>query len=144
MSKYIDATPEAGKLFYQAFHDKGKVVMLNLLRFRSKADYSNSEHLKPEGEISGEEAYRLYMKYTRPVLKQVGSRVIYYGTSESFLIGPQSEKWDAILVIEHASVTKFMEFVQNKDYLKTAGHRSAALEDSRLLPSNAGSVMPAD
>jgi len=24
MSKYIDATPEAGKTFYQNFHDKGK------------------------------------------------------------------------------------------------------------------------
>ncbi len=28
-----------------------------------------------------------------------------------------------------------MAFAQNKDYLKTIGHRTAALEDSRLLPS---------
>lgn len=27
-----------------------------------------------------------------------------------------------------------MEFAQSKDYLKHAGHRTAALEDSRLLP----------
>lgn len=29
-----------------------------------------------------------------------------------------------------------MEFAQNEDYLKYAGHRTAALEDSRLLPTS--------
>jgi hypothetical protein len=31
-----------------------------------------------------------------------------------------------------------MEFAQDKEYLKTAGHRTAALEDSRLLPIEEG------
>lgn len=135
MSKYIEATQEAGKAFYQQFHDKGKVVMLNLLKFRSLADYSGIEHLKPAEEISGEEAYQLYIECTLPELTKAGGRVIYHGKSNGFLIGPESEKWDAILLVEHESVAKFMAFAQNEDYLKTAGHRTAALEDSRLLPS---------
>ncbi|MEN7548595.1 DUF1330 domain-containing protein [Rapidithrix thailandica] len=135
MSKYIDTNPEAGKEFYQNFHDKGKIVMLNLLKFRTTADYTNFEELKPTREISGEEAYQLYMDYTLPELEKAGSRIIYYGQSKSFLIGPDPEKWDAVLLVEHESVLKFMEFAQNKDYLKNAGHRTAALEDSRLLPS---------
>ncbi|WP_298516093.1 DUF1330 domain-containing protein [uncultured Kordia sp.] len=135
MSNYIDTTPEKGKDFYLNFHDKGKIVMLNLLKFRQKADYSNSEHIKPEEEITGEEAYQLYIKNTLPELEKSGGRIIYYGKSKSFLIGPESEKWDAILVVEHVSVEKFMAFAQNKEYLKTVGHRTAALEDSRLLPS---------
>tara|TARA_R110002167_G_scaffold115853_14_gene290509 strand:- start:739 stop:1167 length:429 start_codon:yes stop_codon:yes gene_type:complete len=135
MEKHIAVNPEAGKQFYQDFHDKGKIVMLNLLKFRPKADYSNLEHLKPKSEISGEEAYRLYMESTLPEIKKAGSRIIYYGKSKDYLIGPASEQWDAVLIVEHASVTRFMEFAQNKDYLKTAGHRTAALEDSRLLPS---------
>jgi uncharacterized protein (DUF1330 family) len=136
MQQHIDATYEAGKNFYQHFHGKGKVVMLNLLKFRLKADYSNSEHHKPEYEITGEEAYQLYMDNTIPELEKAGSRIIYYGRSNTFLIGPETEKWDAILIVEHSSVMKFMEFSQNKEYLKTAGHREAALEDSRLLPSS--------
>ncbi|MDO5968827.1 DUF1330 domain-containing protein [Flavivirga aquimarina] len=135
MEKYIDVNPESGKKFYQDFHDKGKIVMLNLLKFRQKADYSNLVHLKPEKEISGEEAYKLYMKYTLPEIEKAGSRIIYYGKSKNFLIGPESEKWDAVLLVEHESVLKFMEFAQNKDYLKNAGHRTAGLEDSRLLPT---------
>ncbi|WKN44119.1 DUF1330 domain-containing protein [Tunicatimonas pelagia] len=134
MRKYLDATSEAGKRFYQTFHDKGKVVMMNLLRFKLQADYTNLESLKPNQNISGEEAYQLYMDCTLPELEKAGSKIIFYGKSNNFLIDPESEKWDAVLLVEHQSVAKFIEFSQNKDYLKTAGHRSAALEDSRLLP----------
>ncbi|WP_192349987.1 DUF1330 domain-containing protein [Algoriphagus sp. Y33] len=136
MSKYIDASQEAGKRFYQNFHDKGKVVMLNLLRFRRIADYTNLERIKPTDEISGEEAYQLYMAGILPELEKAGSQIIYYGKSKNFLIGPDFEAWDAILLVEHESVSKFMEFAQQQDYLKNVGHRTAALEDSRLLPSN--------
>lgn len=135
MTSYLEATPEAGKAFYQRYHQKGPVTMLNLLRFRKEADYTDLEQLKPAGKISGEEAYELYMKHTFPLLKEVGSRVIYYGKSKDFLIGPSEEKWDAILLVEHKSVEKFISFSQNLEYLKTAGHRMAGLEDSRLLPS---------
>ncbi|WP_372758039.1 DUF1330 domain-containing protein [Mariniflexile sp.] len=136
MSKHIDASPEAGKEFYQNFHGKGKVVMLNLLKFRVTADYTNLEELKPIKNISGEEAYQLYLNSTLPELEKAGSRIIYFGKSRNFLIGPDSEKWHAVLLVEHESVLKFMEFAQSPDYQKKAGHRTAALEDSRLLPTN--------
>ena len=136
MEKYLDATPESGKMFYQEFHNKGKVVMMNLLKFKPKADYTNLDSLKPEKGITGKEAYQLYMDNTLPELKKAGSRIVFFGTSKNFLIGPEFEKWDAMLLVEHQSVAKFMEFAQNKDYLKTIGHRTAALDDSRLLPIN--------
>ncbi len=142
MEKHLNANPESGKKFYQNFHDKGKIVMLNLLKFRKKADYTNLEQLKPNKEISGEEAYQLYLEKTLPELKKAGSRIIYYGKSKNFLIGPEAEQWDAILLVEHESVVKFMEFAQNKDYLKNAGHRTAGLEDSRLLPSTEINLTP--
>ena len=134
MKKYISVTDEAGRQFYQDFQGKGPVVMLNLLKFREKADYTGVESLKPSKEISGKEAYKLYMKYTKPAIESVGSKLLFYGSSNQFLIGPTTESWDAVLLVEHPSVEKFMEFAKDEDYLKTAGHRTAALEDSRLLP----------
>jgi len=134
MKKYISVTDESGRQFYQNYHGKGPVVMLNLLKFREKADYTGVETLKPANEISGKDAYKLYMKYTKPEIESVGSKLLFYGSSNQFLIGPPSESWDAVLLIEHPSVEKFMEFANNENYLKTAGHRTAALEDSRLLP----------
>ncbi|HAP63020.1 MAG TPA: DUF1330 domain-containing protein [Cytophagales bacterium] len=131
---HIAATPEAGKQFYQAYHDQGKVVMLNLLKFKTVADYSGLEHLDPGKEISGREAYQLYMEATTPLLKAAGSRVLFLGESAGYLIGPQDESWDLVLLVEHGSVAQFVAFAQNEDDLKTAGHRTAALADSRLLP----------
>ena len=136
MAYYLEATPESGKAFYQHFHNQSKVVMLNLLKFKTTADYTNLEALKPANEISGEAAYQLYIDHTLPELEKAGGRILYYGKSNRFLIGPTDEQWDAVLLVEHASAMKFMEFAQNKDYLKTAGHRTAALDDSRLLPSS--------
>lgn len=134
MKKYIKVNQESGKRFYQDFQNNGKVVMLNLLKFKEKADYTDLELLKPEKEISGKEAYKLYMKHTLPEIEKAGSQVLFFGTSNNFLIGPESESWDMVLLVEHQSVAKFMEFAQSENYLKTAGHRTAALEDSRLLP----------
>jgi len=132
--KYLEAEQESGKKFYMEFHNKGKIVMLNLLKFKTIADYTDLNDLKPNSDISGEEAYELYMKHTIPELEKAGSKILFFGDSKSYLIGPESETWDAVLLVEHESVEKFMEFAQNKNYLKTKGHRTAALEDSRLLP----------
>lgn len=134
MDTYIEATFEAGKKFYLDFNQKGKIVMLNLLKFNNIANYKNLDTIKPNKDISGSEAYALYMDHTLPLLKKAGSRILFHGSSSHFLIGPEHEKWDAILLVEHESVTKFMEFAKDKVYLKNIGHRTAALKDSRLLP----------
>jgi uncharacterized protein (DUF1330 family) len=132
---YTFPTPESQQSFYQQYHDKGPIVMLNMLRFRSEADYSRFTALDPGRPISGREAYKLYMAATAPLVEQAGGEVIYFGSASDFLIGPQHEKWDAVLLVRYASAETFISFAQSDDYRKTAGHRTAALEDSRLLPT---------
>jgi uncharacterized protein (DUF1330 family) len=132
-SSYLDATREAGRKFYQR-GIAGPVVMLNLLRFKTEADYSGSPELAPEQTISGKEAYRRYMAHTLPFLKEAGAEVIFMGKGGDFLIGPEAAHWDEVLLVRHASVDKFLAFAQNEGYLKGVGHRTAALADSRLLP----------
>jgi uncharacterized protein (DUF1330 family) len=112
----------------------GKVVMLNLLRFRAVADYSDVPELTPEEPISGEAAYRLYMSHTMPHLEKSGGRLLFYGCGGKFLIGPDDERWDAVMLVEQSSTAAFMAFASNPEYLAGIGHRIAALEDSRLLP----------
>jgi uncharacterized protein (DUF1330 family) len=130
---HLQVTQEAGKAFFMQ-QIQGEVTMLNLLKFRVIADYSTSPELKSEVQISGYEAYQLYIKYTLPLLEKAGSEIIFHGKGGSFLIGPESENWDLVLLVKHKSVAAFMAFANDKNYLKTAGHRTAALEDSRLLP----------
>ena len=56
------------------------------------------------------------------------------GKGGKYLIGPQDEDWDVILLVKQSSVNTFMEFARNEKYLTGMGHRTAALQDSRLLP----------
>ncbi|WP_406684046.1 DUF1330 domain-containing protein [Seonamhaeicola sp. MEBiC1930] len=135
MSKltYLNATEETGKAFYLS-EIEGTIVMLNLLKFRKWADYSNFKDIDPGKQTSGEEAYQLYIKNTLPFLKDSGSEVLFQGNAGGFLIGPENQNWDLVLLVKHKSKADFLKFASNKDYLRISGHRTAAIEDSRLLP----------
>jgi uncharacterized protein (DUF1330 family) len=130
---YLEVTQEAGKEFVmRGIH--GSIVMLNLLRFREVADYSAAPHLAPEVPISGEAAYQLYITHTLPHLKKSGGEIVFMGKGGPFLIGPVNERWDAVMLIRQSSVDEFLAFASNPDYTVGLAHRTAALEDSRLLP----------
>lgn len=133
MEKYLMPTQESGRDFMMR-GIKGPVVMLNMLRFRDIADYADTPELAPEEPISGEQAYRLYIEHTLPFLSASGGEVIFMGKGGNFLIGPSGEYWDAVLLVRQSSVENFIAFEQNAAYMAGIGHRTAAIEDSRLLP----------
>jgi hypothetical protein len=56
------------------------------------------------------------------------------GEGGPFLIGPAVERWDRVMLIRQSGVAAFMAFAGNAAYLAGLGHRTAAIEDSRLLP----------
>lgn len=132
---YLMPTQEAGRDFVMR-KIKGHVVMLNLLRFRKIADYSASPELMPDEPISGKEAYQLYIEHTLPFLESSGGEILLMGEGGNYLIGPTNESWDLMLLIKQKSVESFLAFESNQEYMKGIGHRTAALEDSRLLPIN--------
>ncbi|MEA2590950.1 MAG: hypothetical protein QOD62_781 [Actinomycetota bacterium] len=108
--------------------------MLNLLRFRDVADYSRFPHLAPPEPISGREAYDRYVRHTIPFLNASGGTLEFFGTGGHNFVGPAEERWDLVLLVRQASVNSFLAFASNEDYLAGIGHRTAALEDSRMLP----------
>ena len=130
--QYLMPTQEAGLKFVTR-QIQGSIVMLNLLRFRDAADYSDSPELMPKEPISGKQAYQLYIEHTLPFLKKSGGEVLFMGEAGDFLIGPTTERWDVVLLVKQNSVNSFIAFESDKDYMKGIGHRTAALSDSRLL-----------
>ena len=130
---FLEVTQEKGARFVGGAR-AGEVVMLNLLRFRDRADYSHAPELEPEGGTTGEVAYRTYMAAIEPLLIASGGGVLFAGKADEFLIGPDEEKWDLALLVRQASVQSFLAFA-SEPAAQTAGHhRTAALADSRLLP----------
>ncbi len=117
--------------------DNGPVIMLNLLRFREVADYSHAPALAPDGTMSGRDAYARYMAEMRPLLEASGGAVLFSGTASHFLIGPQDESWDHVLLVQQASKASFLAFASDPAAQAITAHRNAAICDSRLLPITA-------
>ncbi len=130
---HLEVTQAAGRDFVMRGIE-GAVVMLNLLRFRETADYSAAPELAPDAPISGSQAFRLYIDHTLPHLRESGGEVLFLGKGGPFLIGPEAERWDMAMLVKQASVQSFLAFAGHEPYLGGLGHRTAALEDSRLLP----------
>ena len=131
--KYINPTDEAAvKLFSSGL--QGEVFMLNMIKYKDTADYSQNPELEPEEQITGEQAYQLYMQHTQPFLQESGGEVIFMGKGNSYFIGPSDEHWDLVFIVKQKSLKHFMAFATNQDYLAGIGHRTAAVADSRLLP----------
>ena len=130
---FIEPTREQGQAFFSA-PPSGPIVMLNLLRFRDIADYSAFPELAPPAPISGRRAYDRYAAHTLPFLRAAGGEVVFQGTGGPYLIGPDTDRWDLVLLVRHQSAQAFLSFASNRDYAAGLGHRVAALEDSRLLP----------
>jgi hypothetical protein len=130
---YLEPTQAAGRAFVMR-RILGEVVMLNLLRFREIADYSATPNLAPKEPISGAAAFDLYIEHTLPFLRESGGELLFLGAGGPFLIGPEAERWDLAMLVRQTSVQSFLAFASNEAYLAGIGHRTAALEDSRLLP----------
>ena len=135
-TRYLEPTQESGRAFVMR-GIKGRVVMLNLLRFRETADYALAPELAPEIPISGAAAFYRYIEHTLPYLHESGGELMFLGSGGPFLVGPAHERWDMAMVVQQGSVESFLAFANHEAYLSGIGHRTAALEDSRLLPLSA-------
>ena len=133
MERYLEPTQTSGRAMMQRGL-RGPVFMLNLLHLRTVADYSAFPDLAPSVPISGAEAYDRYISHTLPFLKQSGGDLMFYGEGGPLLIGPDAERWDRVMLVRQNSIEDFIAFANHQEYLKGIGHRTAALEDSRLLP----------
>jgi uncharacterized protein (DUF1330 family) len=120
-------TPTQSQLEALAASDSEQpVIMLNLLRFKARADGID------EG-VSGREAYERYGAATGPFLAAVGGRLLSAVEASETVIGPEQGEWDMALLVEYPSRKRFLEMASNPDYLAVHAHREAALEDSRLI-----------
>jgi uncharacterized protein (DUF1330 family) len=125
----VDPTPERLQDFLKG-SDETPIVMINLLRYRERAAYPPGSDAEP---CSGREAYQRYAEVALRTVSEVGGRPIWMGHVASALIAPEGESWDDAVLVEYPSRKAFLDMIARPDYQAATLHRSAALEDSRLV-----------
>ncbi len=106
-----------------------RVVMLNLLKFREKAEYGDGR----VSELSGREAYHVYGAAMQSIVEHNGGRVLFGGDISSVVIGEVGELWDTCVLVEYPSAAAFATLVTSPEVMEASVHRAAGLEGQLLL-----------
>ena len=134
----VDIDPAAVLAAASVIPEGQPIVMINLLRYREQADYGGRTEFTP---CSGREAY--YQRYA-PVSSRLvmadGARILWFGDVLGRVIAPPEERWDDALLVEYPSFGALQRLFANPEYQAAVLHRTAALEDSRLLPARTSSA----
>ncbi len=115
-------SPEQLAAFFGA-PDDGPFVMVNLLKFREKAEYPDGS----DAHLSGAEAYARYGAAVQVELAKVGAKSHYAGAVTGLMIGEVEENWDMVALAEYPSLAAFQAMVMSESYNAITHHRTAGL-----------------
>jgi len=117
---------------FKALPRDAPIQMLNLIRLKPLADYP-PDHPDHGKGLTGLEAYRAYGRTSRPIFERLGARQVWVGRPETVVTGPPDERWDLAFIAEYPNAAAFLAMVTDPDYREHVKHRTAAVEDSRLI-----------
>jgi uncharacterized protein (DUF1330 family) len=119
---HLHPTQEQAKAFFGAEED-GPMCMVNLLKFREKAEYADGS----EPELSGRDAYLRYGAGVQACIAAVGGRARFSGFVTDLMLGEVEELWDMVAIAEYPSRAAMMKMVQSPEYQAITKHRDAGL-----------------
>lgn len=120
---------------FQAFKDLPRdtpINMLNLLRYRERAEYPAGHEHAGKG-WSGRRAYEEYGITSGPIFRKLGGQILWRGRFETMVTGPEGESWDDGFIAQYPNAGAFFAMIKDPDYQRAVVHRTAALIDSRLV-----------
>jgi uncharacterized protein (DUF1330 family) len=102
---------------------EGPIYMVNLLKFKEKAEYEDGR----ETNLTGREAYDLYGKEVSKLLKEFGGGAIFAADVERLMLGEVEDLWDEVAIAMYPSRKAMLEMMQSDVMLEIAQHRAAGL-----------------
>jgi uncharacterized protein (DUF1330 family) len=109
------------------------IAMVNLLKFRERAVYSDGR----TDDISGRDAYMRYAAAMRSIVEAAGGRFLFAGSLKNLVIGEVGELWDDIGVVEYPSRAVFQRLAMSPEVQVIGVHREAGLAGQLLILSTA-------
>lgn len=127
---------EQMKGFFEEGNDDQPIYMINLLKFKEKAEYKDGR----ETSLSGREAYALYAEIIEKHLIEIGGEIIFKSKVTRITVGKVDELWDAIAIAKWPSKKVMGENMMpsNPELLEGYQHREAGLEGQLNIESVEG------
>lgn len=115
-------SPEQAMAFFGAPED-GPFVMVNLLKFKPKAEYEDGS----DGHLTGREAYERYAEAVGQLVEGLGGRIRYGGAVTGLLLGEVEDLWDMVALAEYPSLAAFRDMAMSPQMQAIEHHRKAGL-----------------
>lgn len=103
---------------------EGPIVMVNLLKFREKAQYADGR----DSDLSGRDAYQIYGRGVSELLRKFGGRVLFAGDVTFLALGQVESLWDEVALAEYPNRRALWEMSSSQEWRDLAVHRAAGLE----------------
>ena len=101
----------------------GPIYMLNLLKYRERAEYSDGR----DTDLSGREAYALYTQGVSELLKEFGGSLTFKAPVERLTIGEVEDLWDDVAIAMYPSRKAMLLMMQSDRMQEIGQHRAAGL-----------------
>ncbi|MEZ5556984.1 MAG: hypothetical protein R3E86_00340 [Pseudomonadales bacterium] len=110
------------KGFFEAGAD-GPIYMVNLLKFKPRAEYADGR----DTDLTGEQAYMLYGDAVSELLPKFGGAAMFSASVERLMLGRVEELWDKVAIAMYPSRQAMLEMMQSPEMQEIGVHRAAGL-----------------
>ncbi len=124
---------EQAMAFFGAAED-GPFVMVNLLKFKSRAEYADGS----DAHLTGAEAYARYGVEVAKLVAALGGGIRYSGAVTGLMIGEVEELWDAVALAEYPSLAAFRAMAMSPEMHAIEHHRVAGLAGQLNIKTKPG------
>ena len=102
---------------------EGPIFMVNLLKFKERAEYADGR----ETDLSGYEAYQIYARAVAELLPKFGGRGVFAGDVTFLALGQVEELWDEVAIAMYPKRGDLWRMSSSKEWQEIAVHRAAGL-----------------
>lgn len=115
--------------------EDGPVWMVNLMKYRDKADYTDGR----EANVSGQQADDLYSPLDS--LAAVGAAPVFFGDVDQQLLG-DAPIWDRVGVVKYPTRRSFIEMQSLPSFQQSHHHKEAGMQSTIVMGTQPMAVPP--
>jgi uncharacterized protein (DUF1330 family) len=117
---------------------EGPIYMVNLLKFRERAEYPDGRST----ELSGREAYGLYAEGVSELIKEFGGGIVFAADVVRLMLGEAEELWDEVAIAMYPSRAAMLQMMQSERMEEIGQHRAAGLAGQLNIETAGATMLP--
>ncbi|MEO1656334.1 MAG: DUF1330 domain-containing protein [Pseudomonadota bacterium] len=102
----------------------GPIFMVNLLRFKEKAEYEDGRAT----DLTGREAYNLYAKEVVKLIQEFDGKIVFAGDVTFLALGQVEEMWHEVAIATYPNRNALFRMATSQKWQDIAVHRTAGLD----------------